>query len=93
LDPTAKKTKTSIHVKRNGDDKQVKSLPTHDRSIIYHEKPETKTQLSWKVKNFSDHERPICSLIEYVTTRKYDKKEQSIRRAEPPKRKNRKKKK
>jgi len=28
-----------------------------------------------------------------VTTRKYDKKEQSIRRAEPPKRKNRKKKK
>jgi hypothetical protein len=71
LDPTAKKTKTSIHVKRNGDDKQVKSLPTHDH----------------------DHEKPICSLIEYVTTRKYDKKEQSIRRAEPPKRKNRKKKK
>jgi hypothetical protein len=39
--------------------------------------------------NFSDHKRPICSLVEYVTTRKYDKKEQSIRRAEPPKRKNR----
>jgi len=67
----------------------TKSLPTHDRSIIYHEEREIKTLLSWKPKNFSDHKRPICSLVEYVTTRKYDKKEQSIRRAEPPKRKKR----